>query len=602
MLSLGGPENDVDWAGGEYVVIVDENNISLGFSAKGTPPDPVLVANVDPDGWAASQGIGVGDTLISVGDKKTADMTKRELVKQMKDGERPLQLVFLRHEESSSSEGETETSSQAPTPVARKKRLSEEKMSPARQEHKSIIVRTGANIYHVEAAESIKSLGLAPVGVPPGAVTVARLEPHGWASGQHVAIGDEMQLVGTREVSTMTKDELVESLKGRPIRLTLKRSASAIAVQVSDAKAALKSVASAARELREELDTEEAEDTPMTQTRSVKAVALLTCLSSMEQEEEEEEEQRAARGSDHYISAQVPSGVSELGFSLSSRWHSADAMKKMRVRVVDDDGWAARQGVAPGDFLVQVGNRSTLEMTKAELTVKLKLGSRPMELKFKKNKKARSQSNAAKMAKRESDATPTPRRRSIMELAGQLAAKAVQAGSPYTVVAMEGSQRLGFAPTGDPPGRVTVGRLEPNSWAASQGVLLGDELLRVGDRIISAMTRTQLVEDLQAGTRPLRLTFQRPVANTNGVEAMLTRISAARVKLSEAARSAAMAKSDLQEQLNRRSFDAGSSKGPSDDKAMVALAALAATSTGGASADPTGTNAHHIQEGSRLMI
>jgi len=459
------------------------------------------------------------------------------------------------------------------------------------------MARTGSHVYTVEATEAIKSLGFAPAGVPPATVTVARLEAHGWAVSQHLAIGDELQMVGLREMSTLTKEDLVEALKGRPVKLTMVRSASAVAVQVSDAKAALQRVANAARHLREELDSEAAPaESPMVQTASVKAVAVLTCLSSLEHDDEVD--RRTAPESDLFV-ARVPVGVRELGFSLTSRWHSADALKKMRVKVVEDSSWADDQGIAPGDSLVQVGGRSTLDMTKAELTVKLKLGRRPMELMFKKSKanmrrdSASARQSGGRLSKDGGNDAGGARAESLVgERSGEADQRDPrQEGSPYTVVAEEGILRLGFAPTGDPPARVTVARLDPNSWAAARGILLGDELVRVGDRATAAMTRAELVASLQDVRRPLKLSFQRPV--NKGIEAMLARVSAARQKLSEAARSALMVKPDLQEQLNRRSSEA--SRAPAGDKALRALAALAASAARAPGGGPATASSHELK-------
>lgn len=579
--------NAPDAESGEYEVVVYESGIHLGFSAKGTPPDPVQVANVEPRGWAETHGINVGDILLSVGDQQTANMTRRELFTQIKNGARPMRLRFQKPSE----ESDSEESLLSEIEVPKKKRRSVETMSAgAFGPTASVKIDTGnwraqhmggSRKYCVEATQGVRHLGFAPAGVPPAPVTIARLEAHGWALSQHIGIGDELQMVGNRDTSTMSKEDLMDALKGRPVQLTLLRGAAAVAVQVSDAKAALQKVANAARHLREELDTEaEPDEAPMVAVASVKAVAVLTCLSSAEPDDEADPPPAPAEPESDIFVAKVPVGVTELGFSLTSRWHSADALKKMRVKVVDPGGWADEEGIAPGDSLIQVGDRSTLDMTKAELTVKLKLGRRPMELMFKKTK-----ADTARTGRR--DSIHAPRRRSSGDVsisAGNALAKLragelngdSEEGSPYTVVAEEGTLRLGFAPAGDPPARVTVARLESHSWAAAQGVMLGDELLRVGERATADMTRAELVASLQDVGRPLMLSFQRPV---KGIEAMLSRIDAARQKLKEAARSAQMLQPAVKEQLNKRNSDAGSGRVPGEDKALRALTALAASAS-----------------------
>lgn len=76
----------------EWSFTVPPHVQKLGFRSLGFPPDSVVVGNVDPDCWADSVGLRVGDSLIAVNGHAVSSMTKRFFTDCMQ--QRPLQLDF----------------------------------------------------------------------------------------------------------------------------------------------------------------------------------------------------------------------------------------------------------------------------------------------------------------------------------------------------------------------------------------------------------------------------------------------------------------------------------------------------------------------------
>lgn len=83
----------------------------------------------------------------------------------------------------------------------------------------------GGTLIKVMAGKDVLSLGFAPTGVPPDAITVARMHEDSWARKQGVEIGDKLQSIGLDSTKTLTKDEILERMAERPLRLTFLRPA-----------------------------------------------------------------------------------------------------------------------------------------------------------------------------------------------------------------------------------------------------------------------------------------------------------------------------------------------------------------------------------------
>lgn len=83
-------------SGGTLIKVVADRSVEkLGFEPVGALPGWITVAKLAEDGWAARQGVKVGDVLQSLGQTSTQDLTKDEIRRRL-EKDRPLRLVFLR--------------------------------------------------------------------------------------------------------------------------------------------------------------------------------------------------------------------------------------------------------------------------------------------------------------------------------------------------------------------------------------------------------------------------------------------------------------------------------------------------------------------------
>jgi len=83
-------------SGGTLIKVVADRSVEkLGFEPVGALPGSIRVAKLAEDGWAARQGVSVGDVLQSLGQTTTQDLTKDEIRRRL-EKDRPLRLVFLR--------------------------------------------------------------------------------------------------------------------------------------------------------------------------------------------------------------------------------------------------------------------------------------------------------------------------------------------------------------------------------------------------------------------------------------------------------------------------------------------------------------------------
>lgn len=83
-------------SGGTLIKVVADRSVEqLGFEPVGALPGSIRVAKLAEDGWAARQGVNVGDVLQSLGQTTTQDLTKDEIRRRL-EKDRPLRLVFLR--------------------------------------------------------------------------------------------------------------------------------------------------------------------------------------------------------------------------------------------------------------------------------------------------------------------------------------------------------------------------------------------------------------------------------------------------------------------------------------------------------------------------
>eukprot|EP00928_Gymnodinium_smaydae_P075389 TRINITY_DN58400_c0_g1_i1.p1 TRINITY_DN58400_c0_g1~~TRINITY_DN58400_c0_g1_i1.p1 ORF type:complete len:326 (-),score=62.26 TRINITY_DN58400_c0_g1_i1:82-1014(-) len=85
-----------------------------------------------------------------------------------------------------------------------------------------------------------------------------------------------------------------------------------------------------------------------------------------------------------------------------------------------------------------------------------------------------------------------------------------QAGYLIEVTVPEGQSSLGFQSShGDEqPSPSTIYAIQPNGWAASQSLIVGDRILSIGDQLLESLTFDDFARVISE--RPLRIVFIRP--------------------------------------------------------------------------------------------
>eukprot|EP00435_Cladocopium_sp_Y103_P006091 s901_g1.t4 len=166
--------------------------------------------------------------------------------------------------------------------------------------------------------------------------------------------------------------------------------------------------------------------------------------------------------------------VKELGLMPT-----AFAPDPVEIASVTDGSWAATMGVQQGDILLKINGTPVEAMDKKEM--KRAMRERPLRLTI----------------SRQTFGTPDE---SMEDL------------ETFECTAPEGIQDLGLYPSAFPPDAMIITSVTAGSWAAQQGVEVGDELIEIGQRQVQEMTAKETKRAMR--DRPLHLVFQRVLQDT----------------------------------------------------------------------------------------
>lgn len=288
---------------------------------------------------------------------------------------------------------------------------------------------SGGMLITKTADASVLELGFAPFGLPPHTITVKELATDGWAAGQGINVGDELQSVGRTEIKDLTKDEFERKLKHeRPLRLSFLRPAGAgkakhdndveqqvgkllrkivksktemldvlermkvLNDEIGDVQRDLKQVSAQAHHTHDKYDG----DTNGEQKASPEIIAALKKVTEELEEiasvtlhsahldqgtfRKGSQESLEDSGSDSSedeppYTVEVRDGIGHLGFYVKR-----ETSGYVFVEVVEPGSWAEKQNIEAEDCLHSINDLTVSQMSKGDLVKNMK--SRPVKLTF----------------------------------------------------------------------------------------------------------------------------------------------------------------------------------------------------------------------------
>jgi len=471
-IPAGEPPTGLSGAVESFTINAEEGVELLGFMPGELPPNEVAVSEVEPDGWAAQNGVEVDDVLIRVNGVSTEALNEEELIALMQD--RPLELTFVKPSKkaragvpSRSTPGAAGHAAASPatpgaahavtspatpgaahavtspaTPgagQAAKATPGTPAATPGAAKLGEMASQPAAHVdqgkhYKAVAAESDELLGFRPSSMPPGSVFVHMVEPGLWAANQGIAIGDIILSVNGQKIEDLNTSKFQKHLQGRPLTLELERGA-------GESTAPRKGVR---------------------------------------------------------FDCEAPEGIEALGFIPA-----AYPPEPVIIETVTPDTWSAIVGILEGvDELVAVNGREVSTLTKKEMTKAMK--SRPVTLTF----------------YRGEGAAPDPVDLSVLlggaaadgvDDAGAVGEAHEAHGHEWEATANDEDEWLGFSPSAWPPEEVYVAEVEADGWAEYSAELdVDDQILKVNGRDVAAMTKKDMKDAMKK--RPLTITFFRLAA------------------------------------------------------------------------------------------
>jgi C-terminal processing protease CtpA/Prc len=280
-MEMGPSTEDGTVSGGTLITIVADKEVSsLGFSPTGVPPSAVVVTKVVEHSWAAREGIAVGDALMTVDSRASSELTKAEIQEHLQ--QRPVRLTFLRP--ASMVKATADLDSEVMETLAKISGAKEALQAAAgeaamldsvlhhegipsgapksvllgRQAHEALVglaalsnmrskavngaaktwdVETDQDVdasdekgpfkedlpFTVEADSDVQTLGFACSGELPGILSVARVDKDGWAERQGVEENDVLLLLDEKITADLSKQEFMNKMQKRPLKLTFLR-------------------------------------------------------------------------------------------------------------------------------------------------------------------------------------------------------------------------------------------------------------------------------------------------------------------------------------------------------------------------------------------
>lgn len=156
--------------------------------------------------------------------------------------------------------------------------------------------------------------------------------------------------------------------------------------------------------------------------------------------------------------------IKELGLMPA-----AFAPDPVEIASVTEGSWAAKMGIQAGDMLIKINGTAVEAMDRKEM--KRAMRERPLSL------------TVSRSPDDESDF------------------------ETFECTAPEAVQDLGLYPSAFPPEAMIIATVTAGSWAESQGIREGDELVEIGERDVQDMTTKETKRAMR--DRPLHLVFQR---------------------------------------------------------------------------------------------
>eukprot|EP00913_Durusdinium_trenchii_P010799 g10130.t1 len=169
----------------------------LGLMPSAFAPDPVEIASVTPDSWAAKSGIEAGDVLIKINGTAVEAMDRKEMKRAMRD--RPLSLTISRQAFATPAE-------------------SIDDMETIECTAPEGVQDLGLPLIAF-ASEMDTRLGF-KVDWPPSPCYVTKVEGGSWAEMMQVKVDLRLDKAGGKDVAKMSKDTLKKLLdETRPLQL-----------------------------------------------------------------------------------------------------------------------------------------------------------------------------------------------------------------------------------------------------------------------------------------------------------------------------------------------------------------------------------------------
>jgi len=288
----------------------------------------------------------------------------------------------------------------------------------------------GGTLIKVVADKDVLNLGFAPTGVPLDAVTVARMEEGGWARRQGIEIGDKLHSIGLDSTKTLTKEEILERMVERPLRLTFFRPA-----------------------------------------------ALRLSFGGLTLDEQAE-----------MLLRKIQTARQTLGLAGVKTQKAILLQEKLNDKEHNSSANGGPQGQTDTDKVIPVDLALLQKMTPALEVLASQLASDHQCI----AEEHEDEEDDAK-EQDENDVSHAPTNQSSFSTKTVQAEWPIEEDLPFTVEAQEGVRLLGFAVKGSPPGQVYVETVDPDEWADQEGVLVNDILIMANERIATNLDKLELI-------------------------------------------------------------------------------------------------------------
>eukprot|EP00435_Cladocopium_sp_Y103_P005595 s316_g1.t2 len=512
---------------GNYTLTLEDAPDGPGFQL--SPGPEIAVLEVARAGWAEENGVLQGDALLEIGDQTVAKLQSVE--EAMKS--RPLKLTFRRLWDFQTS-----------------KEL--------------------GSIYTILAVKAVTKMGIRPNREPPQeSVQILSVTPKGWAEEQGVQVADHLMMINHKPVTTLPRDEYHRLMSSvRPLLFTFARCSEAQKREVAATRMQLlyrmRKARQAMKEKKAERDAggnavKPAEGSTPTPAKAAKEPAPSNGVDG--EGSAATKIQAAVRGAlqrqalalqcanledktQMPYTVLVPAVVNKLGFKTKA----FPPRSRIPVVNVDPNGWAFKTQIHKGDELIKV-QRKVLPLMKPSEFTHVVLNQRPLSLTFLRgDSKDDDMTYSLTLPKGilapgfQLEALPPQSKLFIASVVPESWAASNGVEQNHRLIKMDGynAARMSSEEFGRilklRPLRLEFGHgfhlvtladasvkhlgfrlynaqvlaVMPGGWAASVGVMIGDEMLAIGAgkaKTLEELSRLEL-RKLMAEVRPLKITFR----------------------------------------------------------------------------------------------